>query len=484
MSSEPAFSRSVAMLFKDAACQPTASHDQGPFYRPGAPQLMDLYPADSHGRVLYFHGSVTDTNCQPLAGATGEIWQADELGRYDNDDRTPPPAPTHFRCRASFVVDNDGTFRLRTVLPENYSVCEGPSGPWKRVKHLHFKLYAPGYQPLTTEVALLPDEYTSDWLFVPSLAAELESIGEENGRPAFDARYGFVLSPVSATGYVIAAANAQRLVGRAGAATLAGADGPQAGRRRHIVRRNGVAIEVIAEGTGPLIVMLPSTGRDSEDFDDVAAGVAVAGFRVLRPQPRGIGCSVGPMQDLTLHDLARDVAAVIEHEGQGPAVVVGHAFGNWIARMTAVDHPGLVRRLVLAAAAAKRIPPDVRGVVDRCADPSLPDAERVKSLLFGFFAPGHDPSGWLSGWHRETLESQRQAGQITPQAEWWSGGTAPILDLQAGQDPWRPRDTVNELKDEFGDRVTVAVIPDASHALLPEQSRAVVNEIVAWAGKL
>jgi hypothetical protein len=35
------------------------------------------------------------------------------------------------------------------------------------------------------------------------------------------------------------------------------------------------------------------------------------------------------------HDLAGDVAAAIEHAGGGPAVVPGHAFGNWVARCSA-----------------------------------------------------------------------------------------------------------------------------------------------------
>jgi hypothetical protein len=39
---------------------------------------------------------------------------------------------------------------------------------------------------------------------------------------------------------------------------------------------------------------------------------------------------------------------------------------------------------------------------------------------------------------------------------------------------------MNELKDELGDRVSVAVIRNASHALLPEQPAAVVDAIVAW----
>src|SRR5712692_6456219 len=88
-------------------------------------------------------------------------------------------------------------------------------------------------------------------------------------------------------------------------------------RTRHVVRSDNVTIEVIAEGSGPLIVLLPSLGRDSEEFDPVAAQVAAAGFRVLRPQPRGYGRSTGPMQNITLHDFARDTAAVIEHEKAG-----------------------------------------------------------------------------------------------------------------------------------------------------------------------
>jgi hypothetical protein len=55
-------------------------------------------------------------------------------------------------------------------------------------------------------------------------------------------------------------------------------------RTRDIVRRDNAAIEVIAEGRGPLVVMLPSLGRDSEEFDPAAARIAAAGFRVLRPQ--------------------------------------------------------------------------------------------------------------------------------------------------------------------------------------------------------
>jgi pimeloyl-ACP methyl ester carboxylesterase len=250
-------------------------------------------------------------------------------------------------------------------------------------------------------------------------------------------------------------------------------------RTRELVPTADGRIDVIVEGGGPLIVLLPSRGRDSEDYDEVAQGLAHAGFRVLRPQPRGIGKSSGPLQGLTLHDFAGDVAAVISHYG-GPAVIVGHAYGNWVARMTAVDRPDLVRGVVIAAAAAKTYPAELSVAVTRSGDPSLPKEERLKYLRGTFFAPGSDPSIWLDGWHPEASESQRLAGLATKQTEWWSAGQVPLLDLQADNDPFHPIEKMNELKDELGDRVTVAVVRNASHALLPEQPKAVVEAIVAW----
>lgn len=270
----------------------------------------------------------------------------------------------------------------------------------------------------------------------------------------------------------------------AGALIMTGTNAAENERTRDVVAYDSVRIDVIAQGRGPLVVLLPSRGRDSEDYDEVAASLAKAGFRVLRPQPRGAAGSTGPLQDITLHDLARDVAAVIEREGSGPAVIVGHAYGNFVARMTAVDHPRLVRGVVLAAAGAKKIPPELSALVSKSADPLLPPADRLKYMQRLFFAPGHDPSVWLDGWYLPASESQRLAAAATRQAEWWPAGTAPLLDLQAAFDPFRPRETANELKEEFGDRVTVVVIPDASHALIPEQPAAVTSAIVAWVRKL
>jgi pimeloyl-ACP methyl ester carboxylesterase len=252
-------------------------------------------------------------------------------------------------------------------------------------------------------------------------------------------------------------------------------------RTREFVRYDNVAIDVIVDGQGrESVVLLPSLARDSEDYDAVADGLAKAGYRVLRPQPRGIGQSTGPMTGISLHDFARDVAETVKALGGGRAVIVGHAYGNWVARMAAVDYPQLVRGVVIAAAAAKQYDPKLTAAINVAGDPAKPEHDRIVALQYAFFAPGNDPKGWLEGWHPAVRENQRAAVAAVKQSDWWSGGTAPLLDLQAANDPFKPADKRNEMKDEFGARVTIAVVPNASHALIPEQPQAVVDALSGW----
>jgi pimeloyl-ACP methyl ester carboxylesterase len=252
-----------------------------------------------------------------------------------------------------------------------------------------------------------------------------------------------------------------------------------------VIRSDDASIEVISEGTGPLIVLLPSLGRDSEEFDPAAEVIAAAGFRVLRPQPRGYGGSTGRMDRLTLHDLAKDLAAVIEHEKAGPAILAGHAFGHFVAKMTAVDFPKLTRAVILIGAAQKVPDPEVQRSVAIASDPTQPEAERLKHLKLVFFAKGNDATPWLTGFHESVRAAEIVARDSTPQAEYWSAGTAPILDIQGAEDPYRPPSSRDELVKEFGaKRVTTVLIPHTAHAVIVEQPKAVADAIVKYARSL
>jgi pimeloyl-ACP methyl ester carboxylesterase len=257
-------------------------------------------------------------------------------------------------------------------------------------------------------------------------------------------------------------------------------------RRTVLVPAGEAVIETIIEGTGPALVMLPSLGRDGyEDFDEVAALLAAGGLKVLRPQPRGIGASSGPMEGVSLHHLAADIAAVIRAEGGGRAVILGHAFGHFVARMTAVDFPDLVRGVILAAAAARQYAPEIATTPRRAGNLDAPAEERLAALRLGFFAPGHDPRPWLHGWHPATQRMQIDCRekQGVQQSDWWHAGTAPMLELIPASDPFKPREKWGELRAEFGARVEAVVIEDASHALFPEQPGAVAAAVLGWIRK-
>ncbi|MEJ8292343.1 alpha/beta fold hydrolase [Delftia tsuruhatensis] len=251
-----------------------------------------------------------------------------------------------------------------------------------------------------------------------------------------------------------------------------------------------VQIEYADQGSGPMICILPSLARSGRDYDVVAGFLETGGFRVIRPEPRGIGNSHGPLHALSLHDFAADVAAVLDHLGAGPIIIVGHAWGSQPARMLAADRPDLVCGVVMAAASAGKLPPGsaekpygrLRDAIDGAGDPRLTEAERIDCLRRAFFAPGNDPHVWLDGWSVATHEAQAHARQTTPVDEYFSAGThVPILDLQAEHDAVV---VPNVMKAYLGERVTVQVIRSAGHAMAPEQPRAMADAIAAFAHRV
>jgi pimeloyl-ACP methyl ester carboxylesterase len=254
-------------------------------------------------------------------------------------------------------------------------------------------------------------------------------------------------------------------------------------RHSEMVTTDEVSIETFVDGNGTTLVVLPSYGRDGgDDFDPFTVAMVGAGYRVLRPQPRGIAKSVGPMTGVVLDDLGDDIAHVIDQLGQGPAVVLGHAFGNFVARNLATNHPDKISSVILASASGRTVPPNINSAPFRAGDLTLPDSERLAALRLAFFAPDHDASIWLTGWYPETLKMQHAsvtADGVNPM-RYWGAGTAPIFEIIAALDPFHQRDQWGDLRSEFGPRVTTTVIENASHALFPEQPAAVASAVIGY----
>lgn len=250
--------------------------------------------------------------------------------------------------------------------------------------------------------------------------------------------------------------------------------------------QNGVteiAYSVLRERAPSLgtICLLASTGRGPEDFLHLAEHLVQGGLRVILPWPRGTGRSTGEYQDVTFHDFAADVAAILINEKcQSPVAVAGHAFGCWIARTLATDRPDLIDALIFLAAAADSWPPELSDAINIAMTEDAPVQERLAALRMSFFAKKSDPTPWLDGWHPELAQLQRNARRLTDRARWWSSGLAPILDVVGTEDPFRPPKALDFYQNELGDRVDLRTVEGASHALPDEKPAETAQTVLDW----
>ena len=262
------------------------------------------------------------------------------------------------------------------------------------------------------------------------------------------------------------------------------------GRPFRIVRHGNADIQVFVQGSGPAVVVLPSYGRDSaEDYDEFTKQLVKAGYLVLRPQPRGIMKSIGPMAFQTLQDMAGDVVQVIDQLAGGRGIILGHAFGNFLARIVARDWPDKAPAIGVVAAQGTDVPADIAKTPFIAGNLSgdETEADRLAALQTAFFAKGHDARPWLAGWYRDTFQMQRDAVHApgAPKLkDFWGGGKdTQILEIIASEDPFKQKGQWGQMRELFPDRVETHVVENAAHALFPEQCEKVVEIVLPWLKK-
>lgn len=132
----------------------------GPFHVSGAPQLENGADInlDSKGEPLAVHGRVLDSDGNPVAGATLDVWQANDDGYYDVQQKGIQP---EWNLRGIFHTDADGYYMFRSIKPRYYPIPDdGPVGRMltaldrhpNRAAHLHFIVDAPGFERVVTHI--------------------------------------------------------------------------------------------------------------------------------------------------------------------------------------------------------------------------------------------------------------------------------------------------------------------------------------------
>jgi pimeloyl-ACP methyl ester carboxylesterase len=244
-----------------------------------------------------------------------------------------------------------------------------------------------------------------------------------------------------------------------------------------------VRLEVLVEGTGEDVVLVPSALRGADDFALLQSALAGAGYRSLAVHPRGAGRSTGPTKGLSLRDIADDVALVVTELGAGRAHLVGHALGNIVVRATASHRPDVAATVTVMPCGghdlgAHPVPAHVLAAFARCHDMALSDEERLEALRVAFFAPGNDPRSWLDGWWPTQAISDAAIG--ADPGEWWRAGTVPILILHPIEDAMASVEAAREAAASLGERATCVEVPRCGHASLPEQPETIARHIIQF----
>lgn len=155
----------------------TAENIEGPFYKRGAPSRSVLVGAGDDGERLVISGTVTSTTCERLSKATVDVWQANAKGDYDLDG---------FRFRGQMAADARGRWELGTIVPGRYL-----NGRRYRPAHIHVKVSAAGFAPLTTQLYFEGDPYNEGDPFIDPSLIMRTSVEKKVRRAGFD----FVLVP-------------------------------------------------------------------------------------------------------------------------------------------------------------------------------------------------------------------------------------------------------------------------------------------------
>lgn len=172
----------------------------GPFHLPDAPELPmgSNICLDGKGEPMLVRGRIVDTDGNPIDKAKIDVWQANDEGFYDVQQKGIQP---DFNLRGVFRTGADGSYHFKGVKPKYYPIPDdGPVGklmgalgrhPY-RPAHLHYILEADGYETLTTHIFDPDDPYIhSDAVFgvKESLMAKFDLI-EDPDRIAADGMDG------------------------------------------------------------------------------------------------------------------------------------------------------------------------------------------------------------------------------------------------------------------------------------------------------
>jgi hydroxyquinol 1,2-dioxygenase len=179
----------------------------GPFHVANAPELElgSNICLDQKGDPMLVKGSILTTDGTPIPNAKIDVWQANDDGFYDVQQKGHQP---DFNLRGIFRTDNEGRYWFNAVRPKFYPIPDdGPVGKMLsqmgrhpfRPAHLHFIIEAEGFETLTTHIFDPDDPYLhTDAVFgvKESLIAKyIDRTPKGSVQKKWEVAFDFVLAP-------------------------------------------------------------------------------------------------------------------------------------------------------------------------------------------------------------------------------------------------------------------------------------------------
>ncbi len=111
------------------------------------------------------------------------------------------------------------------------------------------------------------------------------------------------------------------------------------------VQTNGIELNVVDEGEGPLVVLCHGFPELAYSWRHQVPALTVAGYRVLAPDMRGFGRSSAPraVEAYDVTTLCADMTGLLDELDQQQAIFVGHDWGANVVWQLAVLAPERVR---------------------------------------------------------------------------------------------------------------------------------------------
>ncbi len=160
---------------------------------------------------------------------------------------------------------------------------------------------------------------------------------------------------------------------------------------------NGINLYYETRGSGRPMILLHG-GLGSGEMFGPTLPILAANHQVIAVDLQGHGRTADIDRPIETRLMAGDIAALIGHLGLDRPDVVGYSLGGGVAFWTAVDHPDLVRRMVMVSANTRRsaIYPDMlvqQGQVTAAAAEHMVDTPMYQ--LYQRVAPRPDDFGHL-----------------------------------------------------------------------------------------